>query len=245
MADTQGATLLEANLQTIRVMIETKLDMQMIGKIVRQERFALPYSESDIAKALMIGYDAEVIQRGCKIQNDNIGTKEIAETIAKWMIDPKEKPGLLLYGTVGTGKTTMLKAVCRVINSCLEAENDRDRLGTFGKEVISMIRAKDVLDAYQTNNEFYKKMMSVKFIAIDEIGVESIDVKSYGNVSEPLIDLLSTRYDKQKMTLVSSNLDLKQVSERYGLRLADRFNEMFKKIAFVGASYRGYANQKK
>lgn len=225
-------------------MIETKLDINAIGRVVRQERFVLPYTENEIANAIISGYRAEVISRGGTIHDDR-RPKETSLAIAKWMVDPKEKYGLLLYGTVGTGKTTMLKAICRVINSCLEAENDRDRLGTYGKEVITMIRAKDVLDAYQNNNELYRKMMSVKFIAIDEIGVESIDVKSYGNVSEPLIDLLSTRYDKQKMTLVSSNLDLKQVSERYGLRLADRFNEMFKKIAFVGASYRGYANQKK
>ena len=225
-------------------MILKELDMKEIGRIVRQNRFVLPYTSEAIFNALFVGYKAEVIQRGGELK-ENQRTTEIMTNVAKWLTDEKGKPGLLLYGTVGTGKTTMLKAICKVINACNRAEDDRDRLGDCGYDVITMIKAKNVVEAYQDDKDKYKKMVSVPFIAIDELGVEPIDVKTFGNVSEPIIDLLSSRYDKQKMTLVSSNLDLKQVSEKYGLRLADRFNEMFQKIAFVGASYRGYANQQK
>ena len=84
----------------------------------------------------------------------------------------------------------------------------------------------------------YLNMKRANLLAIDELGVENVDIKNYGNSSEPIIDLLSYRYDRMKVTAVTSNLTMKQIEERYGLRLADRFNEMFHKIAFTGKSFR-------
>jgi hypothetical protein len=99
-------------------------------------------------------------------------------------------------------------------------------------------KAKDIVDAYTQVPMHYSNMKRVDLLAIDELGVENVDVKNYGNASEPIIDLLSHRYDKMKVTAISSNLTMKQIEERYGLRLADRFNEMFHKIAFTGKSFR-------
>lgn len=220
------------------------INLNEITKVVKRQRTALPFPTEEVEKALLAAYTAELTQRGQKLAERPSGTKIVVllHSIAEWLADGTGKPGLLLYGEVGTGKTTALKAMCRVINACCKADRDDYRLDD-GKNMISIIRAKDVVTAYQTDSERYKSMIRAEMIGIDELGVEAIDVKTYGNSNEPIIDLLSTRYDYQRITAVSSNLDLDQICQRYGLRLADRFNEMFHKVGFVGASYRGYANQ--
>ena len=54
----------------------------------------------------------------------------------------------------------------------------------------------------------------------------------------PLIDLISIRYEEQLFTMITTNLKPNDIRERYGDRIADRFNEMLEKIVFENPSYR-------
>ena len=75
-------------------------------------------------------------------------------------------------------------------------------------------------------------------IAIEDMGREATEVLDYGNVLNPVIDLIEYRYDNQLFTAITTNLTSKQVSEKYGKRIADRFNEMLEVIVFENATYR-------
>lgn len=203
----------------------------------RKTRFALPFGEEDVRGAIIAAYTGEVNKRGNKyIAHKDIEKK--AESVSKWLTDPEGRSGLLLYGSIGTGKTTMTLAVCDVINYFTKPEYEALVLRDNDKKSINIIRAKEVVEAYQNDRVLFDRMCKVELLAIDEFGVEAIDVKSFGNSNEPIIDLLSLRYDRQKPTVISSNLDLEQIKERYGLRLQDRFVEMFKMVSFNGKSYR-------
>lgn len=215
-----------------------KIDLAMLSQVNKQERFHLPHSVEDIHQALKIAYLAEVQKRGgTTLQNEN-AINDLLQSVAAWLCDPDGKPGILLYGEVGTGKTTALNALRRVINSACKAQPGDNTLLGYGSSVIEIVKAKDIVDSALNIPMNYLAMKKADLIAIDELGVENVDVKNYGNASEPIIDLLSYRYDKMKVTAVSSNLTMKQIEEKYGLRMADRFNEMFKKVAFIGKSYR-------
>lgn len=220
--------------------INEVINQNALRQVSKPERFALPFAASDIQRALLIAYEAEVKQRGGKMTGW-LGEKtinDLLQPIAEWLTDRNAKPGLLLYGSVGTGKTTALYALRRVINAACQAERDDNTLLGYGKEVIEVVKAKQIVQSYTENPPHYVNIKRTGLLAIDELGVEAVDVKSYGNASEPIIDLLSYRYDKMKVTAISSNLTMKQIEERYGLRLADRFNEMFHKVAFTGKSFR-------
>lgn len=75
-------------------------------------------------------------------------------------------------------------------------------------------------------------------LGIDDLGTEPIEVLDYGNPLFPVIDLLTKRYEAQLFTFVTSNLRPEEIRERYGVRIADRLNEMMFKIGFDNPSFR-------
>ena len=75
-------------------------------------------------------------------------------------------------------------------------------------------------------------------LGIDDLGTEPLEVLDYGNVLNPVVDLLMKRYDEQLFTLITTNLRPQEIREKYGERMADRFNEMMEKIIYKNVSYR-------
>ena len=203
--------------------------------IRKRERFFLPMKENELINALTRAYNAEVVSRGYKME---VVPRIAIDKVAQWLGMKEGRVGLLLYGTVGTGKTTMLNAICRVINTFAKPNYHEITLDDDKSKAVKVIRAKDVIEAWQNDRDRYNKMCRVELLGIDEFGVEAIDVKTFGNANEPIIDLLSTRYDKPRCTMISSNLDMEAIGTRYGDRLQDRFVEMFKTIAFTGKRFR-------
>ncbi len=212
---------------------------------VAPSRFYLPYDCELVKKMLGVKYKAEVLSR---IQSENYKqldaelVQNIAD-VAKWLCDPQKRPGLLLFGKVGTGKTTLLRAICATINEVCERdsyENGTRETTLDNFRCISIVKAKGIINDYinPQSRLRYELMTKVSLMAIDELGVEPMESKSYGNVSEPLIDLFCERYDRQLLTIVSTNLGNAEIRQRYGTRLADRFNEMFATIPFNGQSFR-------
>ena len=107
--------------------------------------------------------------------------------------------------------------------------------GTYG---IQIVDAKYIAYLCKNNYESYRKLISVDMLGIDDLGTEPSEVMDYGNVYTPVIDLLTKRYEEQLFTIITTNLIPQQIREHYGDRIADRLNEMVKKIVFNNATYR-------
>ena len=75
-------------------------------------------------------------------------------------------------------------------------------------------------------------------LAIDDFGTEPLEVMDYGNVLYPITDLLTTRYDRNLYTILTTNLTPQETRPRYGDRIADRLNEMMGKVIFANSTYR-------
>ena len=75
-------------------------------------------------------------------------------------------------------------------------------------------------------------------LAIDDLGKEPTEVLDYGNVLSPVVDLMEYRYQHQLFTAVTTNLTPDEIRDKYGKRIADRFNEMLEVIVFEDISYR-------
>ena len=88
----------------------------------------------------------------------------------------------------------------------------------------------------------YSKLLEIRtwlFLGIDDLGAEPAEIQSFGNIINPLTEILEYRYRRGHFTAVTTNLPPSQITEIYGVRIGDRFKDMFHKIIFDAPSYRG------
>lgn len=158
-------------------------------------------------------------------------TEERIGRVAKWLREGR-KPGLMLFGTVGNGKTTMATAACELIGIIHDSAWQSER------KFVRRIAAPDLVSMKLSDEPRFEVYKKAEMLFVDDLGTESASIKSYGNEMTPIIDLLYYRYDQQLFTITTSNLDDASARSFYGERLADRFSEMFDKLSYTNPSYR-------
>ena len=214
-----------------------KIDVEELKKSLLQRRpmkvrFKMPMLEENAYACLLAATENEVVFRRRTFCFNEYLERQIHE-MAHWLTSPSSHFGMMLCGGCGNGKSTMLKAFQQLLNSLHIPKSDND--GTYG---IQIVDAKYIAHLCKNNHEAYRKLISVDMLGIDDLGTEPSEVMDYGNVYTPVIDLLTKRYEEQLFTIITTNLTPQQIREHYGDRIADRFNEMVKKIVFNNGTYR-------
>lgn len=149
-------------------------------------------------------------------------------------LDPDK--GLLIFGNVGCGKTTLMRLFnenqkssfrivpCKVIaDKVLKAKNDAD----------DVIREYSRLYSNSAHGLEFKNGDSLG-ICFDDLGTED-EVKNFGNTRNVMADLILRCYDNYQMKgriHITTNLTRDKIKELYGDRVASRMQEMFNAIEF-------------
>ena len=194
----------------------------------------LGLTAEDAERYLQVAYSGEVRKRGGTLKADRY-TREVIHSVAKWLVI-LPKPGLMLRGYIGVGKTTMMLAVKRMLH-------------LLTGEVMSVADAREIAALAKDSPKEFVAMKRCRLLGIDDLGTEAVIVKSYGNELSPLAELLATRYSSRLFTVITTNLSVKEVGGGvwedelkaiYGDRILDRLREMCNTIFYDGEqqSYR-------
>lgn len=186
---------------------------------------------------LAMAYLREVHSRGREAILDDETQDHICE-LAEVLTSPMPRCGILLTGSCGVGKTTLMYAFRRVLN-ILSKEKHFSFLDEYFVPAMQIIHANDLGALFTEKNmpEFIKHR-NASMLGIDDLGEEPAVWKDYGNDVMPLVRLLEHRYQNQLFTFITTNLDGDMLLDRYKERIYDRFMEMFHIIAYEDGSYR-------
>lgn len=73
-------------------------------------------TEEEVYRYIMLSYETEVTNRYFTLKKSQ-ELEDIVLTIAQWLTNEKSSFGLLLCGGLGNGKTTLMKALQRLIRN--------------------------------------------------------------------------------------------------------------------------------
>lgn len=142
----------------------------------------------------------------------------------------RDYANLLFYGTVGTGKSFLSGCVAKELMDrghsviYFSAATLFEQLAryTFGK------KEKDSLQ------DFYDDLYSCELLIIDDLGTELTN----DFVASQLFSCLNERGLRKKATIISTNLSLEEIRDRYSDRIFSRLSNSFKLLKITGRDIR-------
>jgi DNA replication protein DnaC len=191
-------------------------------------KFPFALQKESCRKCLERYYKAEAC-----IDEIDSSTAEHIDQVAQWMSN-SDKWGVMLMGSVGNGKTTLMNATISVIK--LAYTNSKNRIGINRLCHVLNVPAKRITDLARLDVDYYPLYTTI--VGIDDLGEEPTEVLSYGNSITPVIDIIEDRYSRRRLLIATTNLDEAAIAKKYGTRVADRLREMMDVITFTNHSYR-------
>lgn len=212
-----------------KIIEEQKNELDQIKIDQKSKRITIDLNAKDFKELFLVLVNKIIAGRGIdrEFEMTAINTKIINQfyyylTANEEMFKGDLNKGILLVGTNGVGKTLILKAYC-------------DMVGILSRKNIHQIHSKQLLENIVKDGTLaYEK----KPLFIDDIGKETRVVNNFGTKAEPIIDLMSIRYDNGATTFATGNFKLETFAELYGKTISDRFKEMFNFIHLEGESFR-------
>ena len=180
-------------------------------------------------------YAWEMIVAGlqAKCNNQAVWNKEY-DKIVEWLrYEPEGKrKGLLVIGDVGQGKSL----ICRdIIPTIL----NKDCYNGAGITYFPCI----VRSAYRMKERFEDIFESYyRYIMIDDIGTEG-DFNDYGTKRNLFAEVVDHAEAQNKTLILTSNLTLKELEDRYGKRTMSRLSALCKLIQLEGKDLRDKSNR--
>ncbi len=198
----------------------------------RQQEITLLYEQSGIQE--MIGRENFDTLSTAYYEGEDLRRFENAVAISHKFVDDFKKSyqNLLFYGTVGTGKSFLSGCIARELLSQGQAVIYFSACGLF--ETLARYsfdaRAKDALYS------FCRDLYTSDLVIIDDLGTEVTN----SFVTSQLFSLLNERHLRQKATIISTNLNLEEMRDRYSDRIFSRITSNYSLCKLTGPDIRMY-----
>lgn len=142
-----------------------------------------------------------------------------------------ENHNLLFYGATGLGKTFLSNCIAKALMDTRHTVLYQTAIHLF-EDVCG-----DVIMKHSDNSklrEIYDYIYSCDLLIIDDLGTEFVN----SFVSSELYNILNTRIREKKATVISTNLSLNDINERYSDRISTRIFAEYKVFHFYGSNIR-------
>lgn len=181
--------------------------------------------------------------RDCNFVNfsDNNASLTRAKRIAQEFVDtyPVVDSGLLLVGPSGRGKTHL---ACAVLSELVAKKSVRGLYVDFS-DLLMKIQTSFRPDADSSKESILQPYIDSELLVLDELGAS----KPHPWVLDVLYNLLNTRYNRKRVTLLTSNFEDQPDSasgerdcleDRVGSRIRSRLFEMCVLVELRGEDFR-------
>lgn len=152
------------------------------------------------------------------------------QQIAEDCVPDQPRPGLLLVGPPGTGKTHLLRALTHALYA--------RRVPVLGTDTISLLDTiKSTFGGDHpagSESELFRVMRRAPLVILDDLGAE----RATDWTVDRLYALLDARYEALLPLVAATNWDLETLAERIGPRLVSRLTEMCVIQRLAGDDYR-------
>lgn len=197
-------------------------------QVMKHQVYCIPSLMGQAREVLAAAYKREVEKSSGREPLGGETLENIIGKVAQWLTSEGHKSGLMMRGNVGVGKTTLLNALKSVIDVF-----DQD-----GRK-LRVVTAWKIANQHKEDKKAFEGLKEEPLLGIDDLGTEPTTVKDYGNDLTPLAELLTERYEKRRMTVITTNLSEEGIKQAYGERVYDRLCELCNVITFPTAkSYR-------
>lgn len=203
-----------------------------------KKRFKLPITVEECNKGLCFYYKAEVEERGGTFEATSLLEKNIS-LISDFLVNEEKKFGLYLYGGVGNGKTTLIKSIGKLLNFLISKDKIwcGNKLGSSAW--CTALGSTDMVHQYLEARDEFETNKTKSCLILDDLGDEPVKVSLYGTAFYPFVEIIKHRYEEMLPTIISSNLPIDTLCEKYeNKRLIDRFIETFYIVPFGDSSFR-------
>lgn len=197
-------------------LINEAYSMSNMADIIKSQNFdtfSFDYYSKKSQDGLISPYENMVkIYRNCKNFCENFDT---------------ETKGMVFYGPTGLGKTFLSGAVAKEVMD-------------MGKTVIYLRAAKmfSVYEDYKfgrnTDRTLIDNIYNTDLLIIDDLGTEIQDKKNYSF----LFDVVNERTANGKKIIISTNLEISEITKLYSMRFTSRLYENFMMYRFYGEDIR-------
>ncbi|MCE9499306.1 MAG: ATP-binding protein [Leptospira sp.] len=156
-----------------------------------------------------------------------------SELVYRWNEPNFRRNGMYLWGGTGSGKTLL---ACVILNELMMRYNAECRYVKINRDFLSALK-----DTYQKDSELHGQERSIEMeiadvdvLVIDDFGVQ----KESEWANAKLYDLIDARYEKEKLTLLTSNSPLVEWKDKGEGRIYSRLLEMTRPLHLDCPDYR-------
>ena len=139
---------------------------------------------------------------------------------------------LFFYGTVGTGKSYLSGCVAKELLQAGHSVIYFSSSGLFD----TLARYSFDIKAKETLYNFYKDLYNCDLVIIDDLGTEVTN----SFVASQLFSCLNERHLRRKATIISTNLSLEELRDRYSDRVFSRITSNYTICKLTGPDIRMY-----